>query len=86
MGSDAKTEEHTGEAAQEFQLHNILHLPENESPFLRIKTLRFIHFPDCYLEYKMLYVSDSQAVRAVLAHLTLCSCAEMSFHSGCPEC
>ena len=58
MGSDAKTEEHTGEAAQEFQLHNILHLPENGSPFLRIKTLTFIHFPDCHLEHKMLYVSD----------------------------
>lgn len=57
-GSDAKTKEHTGHTTQEFQLSDLLHLPENESLSLKIKTLKFIDFPDHYLEYRMLYVSD----------------------------
>lgn len=58
MGPEAETEEHTGDTTQEFQLLDLLHLPENESSSLKIKTLKFTDFPDRYLEYEMPYVSD----------------------------
>lgn len=57
MGPEVETEEHTGDTTQEFQLLDLLHLPENESSSLKIKTLKFTDFPDRYLEYEIPYVS-----------------------------